>query len=53
MAVLLVEQEALTALRLAERGYLLERGRVVAEGSVPQLRDDPRVQAAYLGALPA
>jgi branched-chain amino acid transport system ATP-binding protein len=53
MAVLLVEQEALTALRLAERGYLLERGRVLAEGTAARLREDPRVQAAYLGAPPA
>jgi branched-chain amino acid transport system ATP-binding protein len=52
LAVLLVEQEALTALRLADRGYVLERGRIVVEGSAQQLRDDPRVQAAYLGAAP-
>jgi branched-chain amino acid transport system ATP-binding protein len=52
LAVLLVEQEALTALRLADRGYVLERGRVVIEGSAEKLREDPRVQAAYLGAAP-
>lgn len=52
LAVLLVEQEALTALRLADRGYVLEHGRVVIEGSAEQLREDPRVQAAYLGAAP-
>jgi branched-chain amino acid transport system ATP-binding protein len=52
LTVLLVEQEALTALRLADRGYVLERGQVVIEGSAAQLRDDPRVQAAYLGAAP-
>jgi branched-chain amino acid transport system ATP-binding protein len=52
LAVLLVEQEALAALRLANRGYVLERGRVVVAGSAQQLRDDPRVQAAYLGAAP-
>ena len=52
LAVLLVEQEALTALRLADRGYVLERGRVVVAGSAQKLRDDPRVQAAYLGAAP-
>ncbi|WP_223838764.1 ABC transporter ATP-binding protein [Saccharopolyspora pogona] len=52
LAVLLVEQEVLTALRLAERGYVLERGRVVTEGTAQQLRDDPRVQAAYLGPAP-
>lgn len=52
LAVLLVEQEAMTALRLGDRGYVLERGRVAIEGSAAQLRDDPRVQAAYLGAAP-
>jgi branched-chain amino acid transport system ATP-binding protein len=52
LAVLLVEQEALAALRLADRGYVLERGRIVVAGSAAQLRDDPRVQAAYLGAPP-
>ena len=52
LAVLLVEQEAFAALRLADRGYVLERGRVVIEGSAENLREDPRVQAAYLGAAP-
>jgi branched-chain amino acid transport system ATP-binding protein len=52
LTVLLVEQEALTALRLADRGYVLERGRVVVHGTGRELRDDPRVRAAYLGAAP-
>jgi branched-chain amino acid transport system ATP-binding protein len=52
LTVLLVEQEAMTALRLADRGYVLERGRVVLAGTARALRDDPRVQAAYLGAAP-
>ncbi|WP_433214014.1 ABC transporter ATP-binding protein [Microtetraspora malaysiensis] len=51
LTVLLVEQQAGTALRLADRGYVLERGRVVVEGSGIELRDNPRVQAAYLGRL--
>jgi branched-chain amino acid transport system ATP-binding protein len=52
LAVLLVEQEALTALRLADRGYVLERGQVMLSGTAESLRNDPRVQAAYLGAAP-
>ncbi|WP_310742338.1 ABC transporter ATP-binding protein [Microbispora sp. H13382] len=51
LAVLLVEQQAGTALKLADRGYVLERGRVAVEGTGAELRDDPRVQAAYLGRL--
>ncbi|WP_211263932.1 ABC transporter ATP-binding protein [Streptosporangium amethystogenes] len=51
LTILLVEQQASTALRLADRGYVLERGRVVVEGGAAELRDDPRVQAAYLGQL--
>ena len=45
-------ERGLAALRLADRGYVLERGRVVIEGSAEQLREDARVQAAYLGAAP-
>ncbi|GAA0949599.1 ABC transporter ATP-binding protein [Actinocorallia libanotica] len=51
LTILLVEQQAGTALRLADRGYVLERGRVAVEGTAAELRDDPRVQAAYLGRL--
>ena len=51
LAVLLVEQQATTALRIADRGYVLERGRVAVEGTAAQLREDPRVQVAYLGGL--
>ena len=49
LAVLLVEQQARTALKLADRGYVLDRGRVSVEGTGAELRADPRVQAAYLG----
>ena len=49
LTVLLVEQQASTALRLADRGYVLDRGRVVLSGTAAALREDPRVQAAYLG----
>ena len=47
--VLLVEQNALMALKLASRGYVLETGRIVLSGSASTLQNDPNVQKAYLG----
>ena len=47
--VLLVEQDAQVALSLATRGVVLETGRVVASGTAARLREDPRLQEAYLG----
>jgi branched-chain amino acid transport system ATP-binding protein len=47
--VLLVEQNARSALAIADRGYVIETGRVVLTGTGEELRRDPRVQAAYLG----
>lgn len=49
LAILLVEQQARTALKLADRGYVLDRGRVAVAGTAEELRADPRVQASYLG----
>jgi branched-chain amino acid transport system ATP-binding protein len=49
ISVLLVEQNATQALRTAQRGYVLETGYVVKEGSGQLLLDDPAVRAAYLG----
>jgi len=49
IAVVLVEQNARAALRLAARGYVLETGRVTLTGSGPDLAADPRVRDAYLG----
>jgi branched-chain amino acid transport system ATP-binding protein len=49
MTVVLVEQNAMLTLELADRGYVLERGRVLTEGSAEELRADDRVRAAYLG----
>jgi branched-chain amino acid transport system ATP-binding protein len=49
VAVLLVEQNARQALSLAGRGYVLETGRISAQGSSDQLRSDRRIQEAYLG----
>jgi acyl-CoA reductase-like NAD-dependent aldehyde dehydrogenase/ABC-type branched-subunit amino acid transport system ATPase component len=49
VGVLLVEQNARAALAIADRGYLLENGRIVGEGAAAALRDDPAVRRAYLG----
>jgi branched-chain amino acid transport system ATP-binding protein len=49
ISVLLVEQNATQALRTARRGYVLETGHMVKEGSGQSLLDDPAVRAAYLG----
>jgi branched-chain amino acid transport system ATP-binding protein len=50
VAILLVEQNANYALDVSRRGYVLETGRVVLANDSAQLRDDPEVQRAYLGA---
>ena len=50
VTMLLVEQFAAAALAVADYGYVLENGRITAEGPAEQLRDDPAVRAAYLGA---
>jgi len=47
--VLLVEQNARGALAIADRGYVLETGRLVKSGSGAELLADPAVRAAYLG----
>lgn len=49
ITILLVEQMAAAALALADRGYVLEQGRVVMEGAGHELIADSRVRAAYLG----
>jgi branched-chain amino acid transport system ATP-binding protein len=51
VAVFLVEQNVHAALGLADRGYVLEHGRVVGEGSGRALLADPGVRRAYLGPL--
>ncbi len=50
VAMLIVEQQAELALGVARRGYVLEAGRLVAEGSATELENDDRVRQAYLGA---
>jgi branched-chain amino acid transport system ATP-binding protein len=49
MAILLVEQNAAESLRIADRGYVLETGRVVLVGTRESLMHDEKVQQSYLG----
>ncbi len=50
VGVLLVEQNAVKSLEIADRAYVLENGAVVASGDAEQMRTDKAVQDAYLGA---
>ena len=49
MSVLLVEQNARMALKLAHRGYVMETGTIIFNDKADVLLKDPRIQAAYLG----
>lgn len=49
VSILLVEQNAVEALDLASRGYVLEEGSIVTEDSADALLDDTRLRKAYLG----
>lgn len=49
VTVLLVEQNAYAALQIADRGYVMETGRIVFSGAADELIADPRIRAAYLG----
>ena len=49
LTIFLVEQNVRQALKIAERAYVLENGRIVLQGSGRELLDEPRVQEAYLG----
>jgi len=48
--VLLVEQNAYQALKVADRGYVYETGKIVVDGRATDLLDDEKMRAAYLGA---
>jgi branched-chain amino acid transport system ATP-binding protein len=48
-AILLVEQNALMALDVARRGYVLETGKIALEGPAKELRGNERVRKTYLG----
>ena len=49
VTVLLVEQNAFGALKIADRGYVMETGRITMSGAAADLIADPRIRAAYLG----
>ncbi len=53
VTVILVEQNARAALKLADRAYVMEVGRLVLEGPAAQLLHDPQVQSTYLGGFEA
>jgi len=48
-SILLVEQNAVMALSIASRGYVLETGLITTEGTAEEIKEDPKVKAAYLG----
>jgi branched-chain amino acid transport system ATP-binding protein len=52
-AVLLVEQNVVMALDIANRAYLLEEGRIAAEGTPDAVFNTPELRRAYLGGMPA
>jgi branched-chain amino acid transport system ATP-binding protein len=49
VAVLLVEQNVVKALEVADRAYVLEQGRIVSEGVPAELLKQPHIRQAYLG----
>jgi branched-chain amino acid transport system ATP-binding protein len=49
LTILLVEQDASAALKIADRGYVMERGRITIEGTASELLGDDKVRQAYLG----
>jgi branched-chain amino acid transport system ATP-binding protein len=49
VTVLLVEQDVFSAFHVADRGYVLETGKIVRVGSASELAEDPEVRRAYLG----
>lgn len=51
VTVLLVEQDVHAALSVADRGYVMETGEIVREGTAEELENDPEVQRAYLGEI--
>lgn len=49
LTIILVEQDVRKALRIANKGYVLENGQITIEGTAEQLMNDPEVKKAYLG----
>jgi branched-chain amino acid transport system ATP-binding protein len=52
VAILLIEQNAMAALRLADRAYVIESGRVVRTGDARTMADDPDLISHYVGRRP-
>ena len=50
LTLLIAEQNAMSTLAVSDYGYVLQEGRILFSGTVDELRQDSRVQAAYLGA---
>jgi branched-chain amino acid transport system ATP-binding protein len=46
---MIVEQQAMLTLQLADRAYVVERGQIIVEGTADRLIDEDRVRSAYLG----
>jgi branched-chain amino acid transport system ATP-binding protein len=53
VTIFMVEQNANLALQIAHEGYVLQTGRIVLHGAAADLRSDPRIREAYLGAATA
>jgi uncharacterized membrane protein YccC len=53
ITILLVDQMAVLALAVADRGYVIDSGQIVREDSAANLASDPEVEAAYLGHVEA
>jgi branched-chain amino acid transport system ATP-binding protein len=49
LTILLVEQNALAALSIADRAYVMETGKITLGGTAAEIRSDPRIRTAYLG----
>ena len=49
LTIVVAEQQVPLALSIADRGYVLENGRIELAGTAAELRDNPDVQRAYLG----
>jgi branched-chain amino acid transport system ATP-binding protein len=49
VSILLIEQNAVQALQLSHRGYVLEHGHVTHDGPAPSLLGDELIRSAYLG----
>jgi branched-chain amino acid transport system ATP-binding protein len=49
MTILLVEQNVMASLEIADYGYVLENGQIVLEGTAQELRENEQIRASYLG----